>query len=432
MEPVVIEKGSGYEIEWASQNVQMIVSMIKDGRFDDSVKAEVKVFHAGSGITRSSPTLTSESGKLDLTRKLNRRRKGTDYQIDWEACVEEMAGIIIDKHREGKPSVVIKDIPQEENLQWRVENIMLEDINLIYGDGGSGKSLTACLIASLIDSGHMTSEHQLVVEPGRVYFLDWETSPHEIRNRINSIHKGHGINSESNVVYRQCQRPFLEDYDIIMDEISERQIDVVIIDSMGMSVGGDLEGSTDINAFFRGLRKLGKPVLLISHKNKSGQIFGSQYTYNNSRMIWELIRSETSMDDDVDIVMFHRKGNNVPQQSEMAWRIIFDEENNSVEFQRKDAMDTDMSGNLSIHDLVYRLIVRDGSMERDTLYERIAALKKVAIDKIKGAVNTAVSRYKKKKTLEQNGDTIGLAKDNFVKEEGFTSETGEEPWTVRV
>jgi hypothetical protein len=71
-------------------------------------------------------------------------------------------------------------------------------------------------------------------------------------------------------------------------------------------------------------------------------------------------------------------------------------------------------------------------MERDTLYERIAALKKVAVDKIKGAVNTAVSRYKKKKTLEQNGDTIGLAKDNFVKEEEFTSETGEEPWTVRV
>ena len=91
-----------------------------------------------------------------------------------------------------------------------------------------------------------------------------------------------------------------------------------------------------------------------------------------------------------------------------------------------------MSGNLSIHDLVYRLIVRDGSMERDTLYERIAALKKVAVDKIKGAVNTSVSRYKKKKTLEQNGDTIGLAKDNFVKEEGFASETGEEPWTVRV
>jgi len=433
-ELAIIEKGSGWDLEWQPENILMKVTRIKDGR-DDGVKAEVVVFYQGESITRSSPTLTSESGKDSLTRKLNRRKPSKDYQIDWEACVEEMAGIIVDKHREGAKAVKVKDIPETEKSRWRVEPMILENINLIYGDGGNGKSITACFLATIIQTGYMSSDHgPLIVEPGNVLYLDWETAVdggQEIKKRLHAVQKGLGLEPESNVIYRPCWRPFLEDVDFFIDTIAEHNIDVVIIDSMGRSVGGDIEKAADTNGYFNTLAKLKRPVVLLSHKNKAGDIFGSQYTFNNSRMIWEVQRSESYNEDGIDMVMFHRKGNDVAQQQPMAWDIRFEDDGELVTFRRKDVMDTDLSGELSIHDLVYKLILRDGSTDRDLLYDRIATLKRVAVDKIKGAVETAISRHVKNQKLFRNGQTIEKMKDDFSAEEDpeVVENDGEQTWT---
>lgn len=123
-------------------------------------------------------------------------------------------------------------------------------------------------------------------------------------------------------------------------------------------------------------------------------------------MIWEVQRSESYNENGIDMVMFHRKGNDVAQQQPMAWDIRFEDDGELVTFRRKDVMDTDLSGELSIHDLVYKLILRDGSTDRDLLYDRIATLKRVAVDKIKGAVETAISRHVKNQKLFRNGQTI--------------------------
>lgn len=42
-ELAIIEKGSGWDLEWQPENILMKVTRIKDGR-DDGVKAEVVVF----------------------------------------------------------------------------------------------------------------------------------------------------------------------------------------------------------------------------------------------------------------------------------------------------------------------------------------------------------------------------------------------------
>ena len=95
MEPTMTKRGSGYALEWASSNVSMNVKRVKER--NDAIKAEISVTHMSVPITRSTPTLTSESGKDSFVRKLNRRRKGDDYQIDWEAVVEEMAFVVIEE-----------------------------------------------------------------------------------------------------------------------------------------------------------------------------------------------------------------------------------------------------------------------------------------------------------------------------------------------
>ena len=76
MEPIMTKRGSGYDLEWPSSNVSMNVKRVKES--NDAIKAEISVTHMNVPITRSTPTLTSESGKDSFVRKLNRRRKGDD------------------------------------------------------------------------------------------------------------------------------------------------------------------------------------------------------------------------------------------------------------------------------------------------------------------------------------------------------------------
>ena len=442
MEPIVTEKGSRYILDWPSQQVRMEV-----GRIKPSLKAEVKTFFQESPFIRSYPVLDSNSGLDIFWKKLNRRKPIKDYGVDWEACVEEMAGVVIDRQRKHTPTVLIKDVREEEGIQWRVDNIMVEDITLIFGDGGSGKSMMACLLASMMDSGYMSTDHNLVCEPGRVLYLDWETkNPDnpgaEIAKRINSILRGFGREPESHVVYQEMGSPLNEELDFVIDLIDEHAIDVVIIDSMGLSLGGDLEAAEPVLQWFRDVGSLNKPTLIVSHKNKAGGIFGSQYTYNSCRMVWEARKSDTGVANGVDMVMFHRKANNVPQQHAIAWHIAF--EDDTIIFSRKDVMDTEESGELKIPELIYRFIVQ-GPIKREDLDDLIADRKGIAPDtkafsRMRNAISTAISRKVKSNEIEVDNNVLKLPADKIKKGEVFyeggtsmplaelQEQTGEKEW----
>ena len=406
MEPTMTKRGSGYDLEWASSNVSMNVKRVKER--NDAIKAEISVTHMNVPITRSTPTLTSESGKDSFVRKLNRRRKGDDYQIDWEAVVEERAFVVIEEYRQGKPDVALADVEEEDGLVWRIENIMLEDITMFYGDGASGKSMTACFMASLLDSGYMNSDHNLVVEPGRVLYLDWETDKYEISSRINRISNGMGIDPKTiGIRYKPMVHSLLKEMDTVLDVIAEHNIEIVVIDSMGLAVGGDIETSEAVLDFFRGVRSLELPVLLISHKNKQGTIFGSVYTFNSCRMVWEVQKSETSNEDgSLDIVMLHRKSNNVPQQQPMAWNIAF--EDIDIKYSRKDVYDTSQRNRLTVPRLVEKILEENGKLTRKELNTQICSIKEVyrpqeEVDKLHNTIGTAVTRLKQKEKIDVTG-----------------------------
>ena len=410
MEPTMTKRGSGYDLEWASSNVFMNVKRVKER--NDAIKAEVSVSHMSVPITRSTPTLTSESGKESFVRKLNRRRKGADYQVDWEAVVEEMAFVVIEEYRQGKPDIAIADVEEADGLVWRIENIMLEDITMFYGDGASGKSMTACFMASLLDSGYMNTDHNLVVEPGRVLYLDWETDMYEISNRVNSISNSLGIDPQTiGIRYKPMVHSLLKEMDTVLDIIAEHNIEVVVIDSMGLAVGGDIETSEAVLDFFRGVRSLELPVLLISHKNKQGTIFGSVYTFNSCRMVWEVQKSETPNEDgSLDIVMLHRKSNNVPQQQPMAWNIAFGDK--EIKYSRKDVYETSQRNKLTIPRLVEKVVEESSKLTRKELNTQICSIKEVykpqeEVDKLHNTIGTAVTRLKKQERIEVTG--IGAA-----------------------
>ena len=227
MGPVIHTRGSGYEINFGDENVKVVVKYIsaRGERFT----AQVAVSHQGDAIHRSTLVLNSATGMNSFSKKLDKRRPGEDYNFDWDVIVEDLAGLVIDTYRKGSSEVELAHVETSEATSWRIDNLLIENApNLIWAEGGSGKSMFALFLAVLLDQGHIDTDHQLVVEPGNVLYLDWETDHSEIAGRVKKIHAGHNISSSTGIIYRYMGPPLARDTDRIRAIVDERNIDVII------------------------------------------------------------------------------------------------------------------------------------------------------------------------------------------------------------
>ena len=398
----ITPEGSGYKVEWSDLGLTAMVRHIKDR--PAQFKAQVAISHQGYPVHRSNPVLDSTSGMDALVRKLNKRRDGADYGIAWDQVVEDLSGIVIDTHRRGVSELVISDVPVNDSVNWRVDNILIEGNaapNLIWADGGTGKSMFALWLSVLIQTGHASTDHGLVVEPGNVLYLDWETDQYEVANRTQKIHKGLGIAAPSGIVYRYMGLPLVDDVDRVRDIMHRRDIDVVIIDSMGLAVSGEMESAETVLSFFRAIRLLGKTTLIVSHANRQGTIFGSAYTINASRSVWEAKKSAGNSGG-IDFGLFHRKANNIPIQSAQSWSVDFRDD--AVIYTRGDVFKTDNAGTLSYGDLIYKILQTDGPKTKEYLEDTIKGMKGDPVERVKSNVATAISRHKRNGKVAETGD----------------------------
>jgi len=389
------KEGSGYIVDWPEYEVTANVKHIRDKA---TFKAQVRMSHGSwvpdknfrmTHVHRANPVLDSTSGMDSFARKCNKNLSGEDYAVPWDSVIEDLAGIVMDTHRAGTAEMKLSEVSDTSGVTWQVENILLSNSpTVIFGSGGTGKSMFSLFLSIIVQQGYMNSSHHLMVEPGNVLYLDWETDAHEIANRARMIHKGLGIDAPSSIIYRECGVPLADDLDRIKDIVFRRSIDMVVIDSMGLAVGGELESAEVVLNFFRAVRQLNCTSLIISHTNRSGTIFGSAYTINSARLVWEAKKTEgTSI---LEFNMFNKKTNNVALQPAQTWGLSgFADEKVSV--IRGDIFKTDAAGLLSYDQLVYRTI-KEQPRSRDAVLEKIKGLHADPVEVIKKNVSSAISK----------------------------------------
>ena len=124
-------------------------------------------------------------------------------------------------------------------------------------------------------------------------------------------------------------------------------------------------------------------------------------------MVWEVQKSETPNEDgSLDIVMLHRKSNNVPQQQPMAWNIAFGDK--EIKYSRKDVYETSQRNKLTIPRLVEKIVEESNKLTRKELNTQICSIKEVykpqeEVDKLHNTIGTAVTRLKKQERIEVTG-----------------------------
>ena len=369
---------------WQGEKIQIKVDRIS--AHTERVTAELAISSTDAGpIHWGRLNLLSTGAKKALVSQLTDRVS----TVDWYATIEELCSRVIARVRAGAPAVKLGDQQVDSSrATFRVTPILPEmQPTIIYSSGGSGKTLLAQYLAALVTLP--ISAAGLDAEPGGVLFLDYETSTEEAASNMRKIHSGLDIEAHSNVHYRRCSQPLTSDIEAIQAIVSEKEIDLVIIDSFGFAApsgeGGMEKGESAVE-YFRALRSLESTTLTLdhvakeSHQNGSRSSpngpYGSVYKYNAARKCWRLQKSGDSPEDCLDISLTCTKSNLGRLDQPIGLRFKFADD--EIRASRLDIRNTDLSEGLGLRQRVYDALL-SGARSVDDLAEELESTPKAIL-----------------------------------------------------
>ena len=342
-----------YLINWPELHIRARVDRIKEST-DHEVKAEVKIDSArptSSGHLRAGRlNLTSPSARNSFGKSLAAR----DSEVDWDKVMEQLSLSVLDQWRRGSPVIELRgDVDVKALDKWLVQPIIqIQNPTLIYGPGSTGKSWFAQYLAVLCDEG--MNHGNLSVEPATVLYLDWETDQKEIGSRVTMIRKGLSLEGSSHIWYRAMNQGLANDIEAIRAICRDKDIHLVIVDSLGSACMGEPESAEVVLRAFGALRSLGLSSLVVDHTNKEGQLFGSVYKRNSARQMFEFQKDQQIDEQKLVLGLFHKKANNGPLIKPLGYELTFSD--SAVQFKRRDVRDTPLAEHLNIKDRIANIL----------------------------------------------------------------------------
>ena len=409
--PTLTRSPGVYTLQWAVHQLEARVSRLKDS--GQGVLSEVvlrSTLPASPGhLHHARLTLTSTTAKADLIKTLAKRLP----DIPWDDVVEQLCVLVLKAHREGEPVLALDLLPETGPIVPLIAPLLYaNEPTLLYGFGGSGKSMVAAYLGLLLAAGLEDERTRLHATPHQVLYLDYETDEHEVRRRLSAFLPGVGLTALPRLYYRRCAQPLATEVNDLQALIVEHQIDFLIVDSIGFASAGEFEKGDVAVGYFRALRQLGVSSLSLDHLAKSqtpgvaGTAFGSIYKMNCARSAWEIKKAEDNEDDALSVGLFHRKHNSGRLSAPVGLRFEFD--GGHVIVRREDVRDIpDLEESLTIKE---RLIgaLRNGKATVQELCEVLGAAD--------GTIRKALQRHKDK-VFTKIGDSWALlakAKDEDV------------------
>ena len=163
-------------------------------------------------------------------------------------------------------------------------------------------------------------------------YLDYETSQSVIESRLRKLARSLGFSlDDPMVLYYRGTQAMVRDAQSIRANILNHQIDHLVIDSASLAVGGKLEDTEAVGAFFAALRAIGISSTLISHVAKhtnrsEATPFGSTYWRNFTRSEWQVIGSQAEGSPNLSMMVRHTKVNDEARHRRLGFTFSFSED----------------------------------------------------------------------------------------------------------
>ncbi len=365
-----------------SWGIEHMTASVSRARYSSDGEAGAEVIFkqaSGAHIHQCRLNLLSTRAQGSLANELSKRYELTSYNFTWDAALEQLCVLTLRCLRDGDPVVVLDTEKEMPIPAWVLEPVLPKNQpSLIFGLGASGKSYLALAMAACVSIPWTNNPLGWWpgTEPKRVLLLDYETEEDEATYRIKKLRKGMGLPA-FRMWYLHCALPLRDDLDRVSQTVLDNKVDLVIIDSVTGAVGGNLLEAEPVLGYFMALRQLKTTTLSIGHTAKGVDPlqptrkktpFGSVFFENFSRMIYETQRAgQEGGDEDISVGMFPRKSNNWALARPTGFRIVFDNDAETVTIHRQDLADVaDFAKSLSIGTRILAA-VKHGSMEIDKL-----------------------------------------------------------------
>jgi len=333
----ITETITGFRVHWAKEKLTINVSRMRphtDGRITGDIQL---IFEATKHTEPSFGfNFSSSQTRKALTKSFN--EKYPDWQ--WQEIIDELCRQVQKLALTGEP---IKELWTSEDIkppEYLLEPILLKNLpTAIFGDKGVTKSNLALVFYIVLTLPWADNPLELGAPDHsvRTALLDWELPGHIAQWNLKKLQQGLDLPPLA-LYHRRCRSPLADDIEAIQKYLSELEIEVVIIDSLGRAVGGELLKDTEnINRFFTALDKLNVTPLILAQtskesdtKGKRKHIYGSVFLEYYCRSIFELCKAETIGEDEVSVALFHRSSNLTKLQKPMGFHFNFNENKTTI------------------------------------------------------------------------------------------------------
>lgn len=319
--PRVTIVGTSYVVTWEEFRLRLTGHRISEHA--RSVHAEVTVDRLGDTaqymrVKHSMLNLLSERSISSLAKSCAQAVPIPDAD-GWQRILDQFATQVVSLYRRPDPSYdLAREEPRPAQLNWLVEPFIEEHaITVLFGPGGSGKSalglgmaMTAAgapIIGSLAASSH------------QALYLDWEATRHDQAWTYRALLNGYDSESPGPLVsHKRMRVPFRDAVSSLAQEIAEKDIGLIVIDSMMIARGSDPNEAGGTVEFFAALDVLPCAKLIIDHVSKDQMDkapgtrqhpFGTIVTENTARHTWSVKAIPNDAHGKLQVLLTHEKAN---------------------------------------------------------------------------------------------------------------------------
>lgn len=297
----------------ACAGITLEFSRLVEGR--DTITAEITITTEGAGeIAWDRINLLASRTRQSLAKTADEKSP----EAPWREVVEESCRLVVKRLRAGDPPVAL--LPQEPSPeeQCLVPGLIFRDeVNLIFADGGSTKSLFALALTMAGVLGRPLSKVWTVGPIKRALYLDWESNRSAHAKRLWGLASFMERPPDGSIQYLRMTRPLIDQIDAIQGECDRQGIDAVVADSLAPASGLEPEGGDASIRTLQAMRSLGRTVICLAHMSKNsadGHIeprpYGSVFNTNLARSTIQLKpEGEPDADGKRLVTLIHRKVN---------------------------------------------------------------------------------------------------------------------------
>lgn len=312
--------------------------------------------------------------------------------------------------------VLFSDLEEPKPREFLVEDVVpTKYATVVHGGGGSAKSILAMSLGMVVAGGVDEWLGLKVHGEGHVLFLDFELDTEEQHRRVRDLAAGLAMPVSEKLGYLSALgMSTREAFELALKFCKERSAVLLLLDSLGPAMLGDVETAKDVirfhNEYIAPFRAAGVTVVIVDHQGKlqAGESyqqkssFGSAYKEHLVRSVLQVEAQDRDRDAGTLAVRIRQKKSSFgPRRDPFDVKLTFG--SNRIEAKVAELDDTELAteGTLNADDRVVHAL-KDASAYPDELAETTG----LAL----GTVKNCLTRLKRVGKVEYTGELRGQTK----------------------